>query len=210
MREPEEGARDLIWHDLSGQEVAAEFLIAMGEQVAAELIGHLGVSEINIAVEGLAAVRGVPHHRAQEISDWIQRRLQTGDFEHVGSQALADSVLERADLSPAVRHQLNVGESGIDTFARLPVDHVVRLIWSEHPQTIALVLSRLDPERASAILGLLPGPRRPDITRRIAELGLVDDQALATVQQELSGVDYREAAIDVGGVEGGGRHPQPL
>ena len=57
-----------------------------------------------------------------------------------------------------------------DFFSRTDPAHILNLIQAEHPQTIALILSYLEPNKASVILKSLPHREQSDITRRIATI----------------------------------------
>ena len=58
----------------------------------------------------------------------------------------------------------------------------------EHPQTIALVLSKLPPERALAMLGELPEEIRGDVAYRIATLNPPSPEAVRAVE---AGLEHR-------------------
>jgi flagellar motor switch protein FliM len=82
---------------------------------------------------------------------------------------------------------------------------VLNFIQQEHPQLIALVLSYLEPLKASTILGGLPQELQPDVARRIGCMGRTSPEVLREVERVLdmrlstiSSEDYTAA----GGVEG--------
>lgn len=61
------------------------------------------------------------------------------------------------------------------------VDQLLSVLRDENPQTIAMVLSRLVPHKAAAVLGMLARPRQLDVGRRLAGLGPVDLRVLREV-----------------------------
>jgi len=65
-------------------------------------------------------------------------------------------------------------------------DHIARLLSSEHPQTIAVVLGHLRPAKAAAVLAELPPPQQVDATRRLADLDQVDKQVIGEIEQALA------------------------
>jgi flagellar motor switch protein FliM len=92
-----------------------------------------------------------------------------------------------------------------DFIRRADPAHLLGFISQEHPQLIALVLSYLEPQKASIILGNLSQELQPDIARRIACMGRTSPQVLHDVERVLemklstiSSEDYTAA----GGVEG--------
>jgi flagellar motor switch protein FliG len=92
-----------------------------------------------------------------------------------------------------------------DFLGRADPEHFLSVIKHEHPQLIALILSYLEAQKASAILGSLPQELQPDVAKRIAGMGRTHPEVLREVERALekqlsvlSSEDYAEA----GGVEG--------
>ncbi len=71
-----------------------------------------------------------------------------------------------------------------------------QLLGSERPQTIALVLSHLPPERAGAILARLAPPLQVEVVRRLADLDGADPETLREVEQALEARLSRQFAIE--------------
>ena len=61
--------------------------------------------------------------------------------------------------------------------------HFLNFIQGEHPQTIALILSYLDPSKASIILSELPHNVQADVSRRIAEMHRVNTKVLSIIER---------------------------
>ena len=62
---------------------------------------------------------------------------------------------------------------------------VLELVGSEHPQTIALVLSRMEPEGAAFVMRNLPAAMQSDIARRIASIDSAAPETVRTVKRVL-------------------------
>lgn len=58
---------------------------------------------------------------------------------------------------------------------------IAKELLNEHPQTIAVALSRLEPEHAAEIIKLLPGFIQADLVNRIVQT----DQLPAIVLEEI-------------------------
>ena len=94
-------------------------------------------------------------------------------------------------------------ERPFDFIKQIDTAHLLNSIYQEHPQTIALILSWLEPEKAAIIFQNLPN-RISDLTRRIACMDRVNPEILRAVERvlekklsALSSEDYEPA----GGVE---------
>ena len=58
---------------------------------------------------------------------------------------------------------------------------LAKFIHNEHPQTIALVLSHLNPTQAAALLVSLPAEMRADIALRMANLDQISPEIIAKI-----------------------------
>jgi flagellar motor switch protein FliG len=74
---------------------------------------------------------------------------------------------------------------GIDALKWMDARSVARMIKSEHPQIIALVLAYLQEDQAARVLELLPKESRSDLVMRIARLDTVDPAALEELDRVL-------------------------
>src|SRR3954447_108419 len=57
-----------------------------------------------------------------------------------------------------------------DNFRKTDPQQLSKFIQDEHPQTIALILSHLDPSQAAALITCLPPELRTDVATRMADL----------------------------------------
>ena len=72
-----------------------------------------------------------------------------------------------------------------DIVSRLKEDVLRACLQKEHPQTAALILSRIDSGTAAKIVGGLSGPQRNDLLCRMLVMGAVSDQAVTIVEDML-------------------------
>ena len=80
---------------------------------------------------------------------------------------------------------------------------IANMLSFEHPQTGALILSVMEPDRAGQVLGLLPTPKRNAIVYRLATTEEVSPtmlEELDMVLQEELRIDSRNA-VQLGGAE---------
>jgi flagellar motor switch protein FliG len=67
-----------------------------------------------------------------------------------------------------------------------PVGALVTCLAREHAQTIAVVLSHLQPARAAEVLALLPEILQADTIERLTELGESDPESVTALEKELA------------------------
>jgi flagellar motor switch protein FliG len=113
----------------------------------------------------------------------------------LGSQKAID-IINRLTSSLQVRP--------FDFIRRTDPAHLLNFIQQEHPQTIALILAYLEPNKSSIILQNLPHEVQSDVARRIATMDRTSPEVLREVERvlekklsTLSSEDYTTA----GGVE---------
>jgi flagellar motor switch protein FliM len=91
-----------------------------------------------------------------------------------------------------------------DLTRRTDPAHLLSFLQQEHPQCIALILSYLEPQKASFILGNLPAEMQPDVARRIVGMGRTSPEVLREVERVLEkklSVISSEEFTAAGGVE---------
>jgi len=72
-----------------------------------------------------------------------------------------------------------------DFIRRTDPAHLLNFIQQEHPQTIALILAYLEPQKASIILGSLPHEIQSDVAKRIATMDRTPPEVVEQVEEVL-------------------------
>jgi len=71
--------------------------------------------------------------------------------------------------------------ANFDVLHKADPQQLAKFIHNEHPQTIALILSHLNPSHAAALLVSLPAPTRPDVALRMANLDQISPEIVAKI-----------------------------
>ncbi|WP_298784332.1 flagellar motor switch protein FliG [uncultured Marinococcus sp.] len=194
---------------LTGKQKAAVLLISLGPDVSAEVYKHLREEEIEKLTLEIANVRKVESSKKEEVMNEFHQIAIAQDYISQGGIGYAKSVLEKALGEEEAMHMINRLTSSLQVkpfdFARkAEPSQVLNFIQNEHPQTIALVLSYLEPGQAGQILSELPEIQQTDVARRIAKMDRTSPEIVseveAVLEQKLSTSvtqDYTEA----GGIE---------
>jgi signal transduction histidine kinase/DNA-binding response OmpR family regulator len=207
VMERETGKGEGVLETLRPRQVTAAFLISVGNLVAGQLLRCMSVGEVEYAVEAIADLKGVRHGTAQALLAEVRRRLGEGEFEHQGGRGFALGALERAvgdKRAEGVLEQITPEENtGFSHLANVSPEHTASFLANEHPQTVALVLSQMDPARAAHVVDYLPVDLQSDVLYRIATLESITPAVLATLEEILEGVlgeDFGEG-LEVGGAK---------
>jgi flagellar motor switch protein FliG len=68
-----------------------------------------------------------------------------------------------------------------DNFRKTDPQQLSKFIQDEHPQTIALILSHLDPAQAAALITCLPPEIRTDVATRMADLEQISPEIVRNI-----------------------------
>jgi flagellar motor switch protein FliG len=194
---------------LTGRQKAAIFIITLGHEIAAEIFKHLRDDEIEQLTFEIARNESIdPGDRDQVLMEF-QELMMAQDFISTGGIEYARELLERSVGSQKAVDIINRLTSSLqvrpfDFIRRTDPAHLLNFIQQEHPQTIALILAYLEPNKASVILGSLPSEIQSDVAKRIATMDRTSPEVLREVERvlekklsTLSSEDYTTA----GGVE---------
>ena len=194
---------------LSGRQKAAVFLVTLGSELSAEVFKHLREDEIEALTFEIARLETFDNEQKEEVLQEFQELMMAQDFINTGGIDYARELLEKSlgsqkavDIINRLTTSLQVRP--FDFIRRTDPTHLLNFIQQEHPQTIALILAYLEPQKASIILGSLPNEIQSDVAKRIATMDRTSPETLREVERVLekklasiSSEDYTAA----GGVE---------
>ena len=186
----EKGGRSSKKKILTGKEKAAVFLISIGSEVSSEVLKHLKEDEIEEISFELARADYVTSESRDEVLMEFQELMMAQDFIMSGGVDYAREVLERALGTQRAVDIINRLTSSLQTkpfdfIRKTDPAHLVNFIQNEHPQTIALILSYLDPGKAALILAALNTDLQADIMKRIATMDRTSPEILREVERVL-------------------------
>lgn len=202
-------ARVSQYQPLTGRQKAAILLVSLGPDVSAEIFKHLREEEIEQLTLEIANVRRVDPEEREEILSEFHQICMAQEYITQGGIAYAKEILEKA-LGP--QKAIDILNKLTATLQVRPFDfarkadpaQILNFIQNENSQTIALVLSYLQPEQASAILSSLPQEKQAEVAKRIALMDSTSPEVISQVErileQKLSSTatqDYTNA----GGIE---------
>ena len=194
---------------LTGRQKAAIFLVTLGSEISSEIFKHLREDEIETLTFEIARLDSVEAEDRDAVLQEFQELMMAQDFITSGGIDYARELLEKSLGSQKAVDIINRLTSSLqvrpfDFIRRTDPTHLLNFIQQEHPQTIALILAYLEPQKASIILGSLPHEVQSDVAKRIATMDRTSPEVLREVERvlekklsTLSSEDYTAA----GGVE---------
>lgn len=180
---------------LRGPERVAALLLAMGKPVAEKLLPHFEAAELKRISRSAAGLGPVPADQMESLIEDFAGEFSVG-LNLLGSareiQNLMSGVIPPEQLAemmadaPAPAVETTSDDTVWERIAALSEEILVEYLEQEHPQTVALVLSKLDPTAAAKVMGKLSQPVRDTAMRRILSIQQPTDRALRLVAGALS------------------------
>ncbi len=176
--------------ELSNQEKAAIILIALGKEVTAQVLRYLPENEIEKLSTEIARMQNVHPQTEMEVLKEYYSMIQASEYVNEGGIDFAREVLEaslgktRAEaILKKIQEALNPG--GFELLKDVDPMHLLEFIRNEHPQTIGLILSQLNPGQAAGVLSQLPEDVQTDVAMRIATMEKISPEVIREIESVL-------------------------
>jgi flagellar motor switch protein FliG len=177
-----------IGKSLSGAKKAAIVLVALGPSESAKLLKFMPEEEADKIAKAIAQLDRVGaedvEHALEEFNRFStsEKLYMKGGFEYASkmiSEAyepkVAKALIER--LMKSMTHQA----IDFENFRKTDPLQLSKFIQDEHPQTIALILSHLDPGQAAALITCLSPELRTDVATRMADLEQISPEIVRNI-----------------------------
>jgi flagellar motor switch protein FliG len=176
--------------NLSGRQKAAIFLVSAGSDISSEIFKYLREDEIETLTFEIARLETIEPEQKDSILTEFQELMMANQFISIGGIDYARELLEKSLGSQKAVDIINRLTSSLqvrpfDFIRRTDPAHLLNFIQQELPQTIALILAYLEPNKASVILQNLPHDVQSDVARRIANMDRTSPEVLREVERVL-------------------------
>ena len=179
--------------------------VAMGQEVCGEVMKFLSDYEIEEITQTVANLKSVTVEMQDKVMEEFEQHLLAGEWVSQGGMDFARGALERA-VGPRKAQEIldrvaSTVSSGFYMLKNVSAEQIAPFISHEHPQTVALILSQLDPMQASGILAQLPERMQADVAFRIATMENITPAVLKEIEEALEASlrDILGGNQDVGG-----------
>jgi flagellar motor switch protein FliG len=164
----------------------AILVASLDEASAEQLLAGLPAQQaraVRLQVDELTDVD--PDEQRKIVADFRRSMAQPSKSSSPGVE-LEPSLLERIDhqdytMTPALQPRGPLEDLSVDD-----VNTIATMLASESPQTVAVVLSRLDADRAAQVLNKFTAAEQHAILERLADLDTTDEQAVRVVESQVS------------------------
>ncbi len=177
------------YRTLSGAEKAAVFLLALGEEQTARVFEHMDddeILEISQTMSSLGKVGAtVVEHLLGEFSENIS---STNTL--VGSLDSTERLLERVlgqDRVSSIMEEIRgpAGRTMWEKLGNVNEEILANFLQKEYPQTVAVVMSKINAEHAARVLSILPEGFAMEVVMRMLRMETVQKEILEDVEKIL-------------------------
>ena len=176
-------------HQLTGAERTAVVMLALGEENGKplwEAFDEDELREITLAITNLGSVTSDVVEEL--LYDFVTRLSSTGSI--VGSMDSARRFLKNILPDDKVANILEdirgpAGKTMWDKLANVNERTLAGYLRNEHPQTVAVILSRIKPDHAARVISALPEVLAEEVMNRMLALGPVQKEVLDQIEQTL-------------------------
>ncbi|WP_448379392.1 flagellar motor switch protein FliG [Fervidobacterium sp.] len=175
---------------LTGRRKAAILLVTMGPEKAARVLKNLEESEVEMLTIEIANLGKVTNEERKAVLEEFQNLTKAREMIISGGIEYAKEMLIKA-FGPEKAMQIierlvsNLSVKPFEFMRNADVVQIVNFLQSEHPQTIALVLSFLEPRIAAQVLGALPENLQIEVIKRISLLERASPDVVKEVEKLL-------------------------
>ena len=174
--------------EITGLSKAAIVLLVIGEEASAEILKHLDEDEVHMVGRQIARMPAVTSEVAEQVLEEMHQMSLAHDYVLKGGMDYARKILISAFgpeharlLLDRLMKALGNDSANFDALQKADPQQLAKFIHSEHPQTIALILSHLNPSQAAALLTSLPAEIRSDVALRMGNLDQISPDIIARI-----------------------------
>lgn len=176
--------------DLSNTEKAAVALLSLGKELASRVLQHLTEQEVKRISRAFMAVSEVDRETQFQVTKEFRNMLQAGETLLVDGREFVKDVIHGAFGDDAGEGLLEY----ITGARKEPISQIIQdvpdkilnsFIASEHPQTVAFLMTKMNPDQSATVLQIMPEETQTDILVRIAHLNNVKADVVDEVREVL-------------------------
>ncbi len=194
---PEPNQSKSLAAELTGAQKAAAVIVALGVEKASLLYQHMEPEEIEQVTIEVAKLGFLDADVTEEVLTEFYQMCMTNKAVTEGGIEYARTVLQKAFGDQAANTLLEKVTKASDKDLFSALQH-------ERPQTIALVLSYVDPDKAAAVIEQLEGRRQIQVVESIAQMDSASPAAIKIIEAEMTrrfANIFNNNNVQVGGID---------
>lgn len=175
---------------LTGVRKAAMVVVLLGDQTGGDIMRELTEDEVQRIAHEVATLRRIGSEQAETVLEEFYEMSVAREYALQGGIDFAKKVLIKAFGPEAAKRLVDLlmktlgsQPANFDALQRADPQQLAKFVHNEHPQTIALILSHLNPSQAAALLASLPSGLRGDVALRMASLDQISPEVVQHIAE---------------------------
>lgn len=201
---------NLDYENLRGFDKAAILVNYLGPNCLKVLFKGIEDADIRKLLNVMGRLRVVPVHVTKKVlEEFYELISESSDYIFSERPSTKDSILAAVgeERARAILGGVNVNSGGgrtLESLEMVDAKSLSTFLVNEHPQTVAVIIAHLEPEKKSEVLKRLPENVQSEVVLRMANLDNVAPELVAEIdlvlKRELSSMSTVEQAA-LGGVQ---------
>lgn len=176
--------------DLTNTEKAALTLLSLGKELASQVLQNLTEAEIKRISRAFMAVSEVDRETQFDIAKEFRTMIKAGETLLVDGREFAKDVITNAfgdDAGEGLLEYITGArkEPISSIIADVPEKILNAFINAEHPQTVAFIMTKINPDQAAQVLQTMSEEAQTDTLIRVAHLNNVKADVVDEVREVL-------------------------
>src|SRR5580698_4083815 len=174
---------------LRGPERAAVLMLALGEQHGSKIWGLLDDDELRQLSTVMSTIGTIEAGAVENLLlEFVSRMSASGAV--MGNYEATERLLQQylpPERVSIIMEEIRgpAGRNMWEKLSNVQEEMLANYLKNEYPQTVAVVLSKIGPEHAARVLGILPEELALDVVNRMLKMEAVQKEVIERVEQTL-------------------------
>lgn len=203
-------AENVEYEQLKGFDKAAILINYLGKDALRVLLKRLDDGDIRKLINQMTKYRVVPVHVTKRVlEEYYEMISETEDYIFSEQTSSKDVIVDALgeERARGILGGLNItsgGQRSLESLEMVDAKSLANFLVNEHPQTVAVILAHLEPEKKGEVLKRLPEALQAEVVLRMANLEHVDPELIREIDKVLKNQLANTATVEqsaLGGVQ---------
>ena len=182
---------NIEYENLRGFEKAAILINYLGANALRVLFKSLEDGDVRKLLNVMQKYRVVPVHVTKKVlEEYYELVSETEDYIFSEKSSTKDTIVEALgeERARGILGGVNMGSGGgrnLESLEMVDAKSLSTFLVNEHPQTVAVILAHLEPEKKGEVLKRLPDALQAEVVLRMANLDHVAPELIAEIDAVL-------------------------
>ena len=174
---------------LTGTEKAAIFMLSIGEEHTAKLFEYMDDEEIMEISQTMAGLGKISSNIVERLFvDFAEQMSSTGSL--IGTMDSTERLLAKVmgkDKVDSIMEEIRgpAGRTMWEKLGNVNEEILASFLQKEYPQTVSVVLTKIQPDHAAKVLAMLPEGFAMEVINRMLKMEAVQKEVLEDIEKTL-------------------------